>query len=165
MRMEQFSQLTTLSMVSTRRQGSRVASFGCFVFDFRVLRFRDLGVFVVEFWVLRFRDLGASCLGLRFRVLRFRNLGNAECSNVFFSNTKHFLVLHSVQLLNANYPRYAELSKEDIFSDMWCVYLIHFKLILSEVFHYNSTIQIEWRVFSHVASIYVNFLEQKKAFA
>ena len=73
MRMEQFSQQTTLSMVSTRRQGSRVASFGCFVLDFRVLRFRDLGVFVVEFWVLRFRDLGASCLGLRFRVLRFRN--------------------------------------------------------------------------------------------
>ena len=33
----------------------------------------DLGVFVFEFWVLRFRDLGASCFGLRFRVLRFRN--------------------------------------------------------------------------------------------
>ena len=48
---------------------------------------------------------------------------------------------------------------------MWCVYLIHFKLILSEVFHYNSKIQIEWSVFSHVASIYVIFLEQKKAFA
>ena len=94
------------------------------------------------------------------------NLGTAECSNVFFfCNTKHFLVLHSVQLLNANYPRYAELSKEDIFSDMWCVYLIHFKLILSEVFRYNSKIQIEWSVFSHVASIYVNFLEQMKAFA
>ena len=52
-----------------------------------MLRFRDLGVFVFEFgcsvlsfgcfvfeiWVLRFRDLGASCFGLRFRVLRFRN--------------------------------------------------------------------------------------------
>ena len=96
------------------------------------------------------------------------NLGTAECSIVFFlffSNTKHFLVLHSVQLLNANYPRYAELSKEDIFSDMWCVYLIHFKLILSKVFRYNSKIQIEWSVFSHVASVYVNFLEQMKAFA
>ena len=35
-----------------------VSSFGCFVF---------------EIWVLRFRVLGASCFGLRFRVLRFRN--------------------------------------------------------------------------------------------
>ena len=64
-----------------------VSSFGVFVFEFwvlrfrsRVLRFRDFGVFVFEFWVLRFRsrvlrfrDLGASCFGLRFRVLRFRN--------------------------------------------------------------------------------------------
>ena len=45
-----------------------------------MLRFRDLGAsfsslgcFVFEFRVLRFRDLGASCFGLRFRVLRFRN--------------------------------------------------------------------------------------------
>ena len=29
--------------------------------------------FVFEFWVLRFRDLGASCFGLLFRALRFRN--------------------------------------------------------------------------------------------
>ena len=43
----------------------RFRDFGVFVFD--------LGVFVFEFWVLRFRDLGASCFGLRFRVLRFRN--------------------------------------------------------------------------------------------
>ena len=28
---------------------------------------------VFEFWMLRFRDLGASYFGLRFRVLRFRN--------------------------------------------------------------------------------------------
>ena len=54
--MEQFSQLTTLSMVSTTRVKS---------FEFWVLRFRDLGVFVFEFWVLRFRS----------RVLRFRVLG------------------------------------------------------------------------------------------
>ena len=54
--MEQFSQLTTLSMVSTTRVKS---------FEFWVFRFRDLGVFVFEFWVLRFR----------FRVLRFRDLG------------------------------------------------------------------------------------------
>ena len=35
----------------------QVSSFGCFVF---------------AFWVLRFRDVVASCFGLRFRVLRFR---------------------------------------------------------------------------------------------
>ena len=33
----------------------------------------SFGSFVFEFWVLRFRVLGASCFGLRFRVLRFRN--------------------------------------------------------------------------------------------
>ena len=62
-------------------QPTVVSRFGCFlVFEFWVLRFRDLGApfssygcFVFEFWVLRFRDLGASCLGLRFRALRFRN--------------------------------------------------------------------------------------------
>ena len=45
---------------------------GCLVFlkDRQVSRF---GCFVFEFWVLRFRDLGASCFVLRFRVLRFRN--------------------------------------------------------------------------------------------
>ena len=44
----------------------------CLVFlkDRQVSRF---GCFVFEFWVLRFRDLGASCFVLRFRVLRFRN--------------------------------------------------------------------------------------------
>ena len=59
---------------------------GCFVFEFWVLRFRDLGVvvfdlgcFVLEFWVLHFRDLGASCLGLCFRVLRFRNYRYFYC--------------------------------------------------------------------------------------
>ena len=45
--------------------GASFTRFGCFVFD--------LGCFVFEFWVLRFRDLDASCFGLRFRVLRFRN--------------------------------------------------------------------------------------------
>ena len=68
-------------------QPTVVSSFGCFVFEFWVLRFRvlgasfssfgcfvfELGCFVFEFWVLRFRVLGASCFGLRFRVLRFRN--------------------------------------------------------------------------------------------
>ena len=64
--MEQFSQLTTLSMVSTTRVKS---------FEFWVFRFRDLGVFVFEFWVLRFRDLGASfssfgCFVFEIWVLR-----------------------------------------------------------------------------------------------
>ena len=39
-------------------QPTVVSRFGCFVF---------------EFWVLRFRVLGASCFGLRFQVLHFRN--------------------------------------------------------------------------------------------
>ena len=50
----------------------QVSRFGCFVFEFWVLRFRDLGAsfsslgcFVFEIWVLRFRDLGASCFVLR----------------------------------------------------------------------------------------------------
>ena len=47
-----------------------VSSFGCFVFEFWMLCFRDLGVFVFEFWVLRIRDLCASCFGLRFRNCR-----------------------------------------------------------------------------------------------
>ena len=49
----------------------QVSRFGCFVFEFWVLRFRDLGAsfssfgcFVFEIWVLRFRDLGASCFVL-----------------------------------------------------------------------------------------------------
>ena len=36
--------------------GASFSSFGCFVFEFWVLRFRS--------WVLRFRDLGASCFGV-----------------------------------------------------------------------------------------------------
>ena len=63
------------------------SSFGCFVFEIWVLRFRDLGAsfssfgcFVFEFWVLRFRDLGASfsslgCFVFEIWVLRFRDLG------------------------------------------------------------------------------------------
>ena len=63
-------------------QPTVVSSFGCFVFEFWVLRFRDFGVFVFdlecfvfEFWVLRFRDLGASfssfgCFVFKFWVLR-----------------------------------------------------------------------------------------------
>ena len=61
--MEQFSQLTTLSMVST----TRVKSF--------------------KFWVLRFRDLGASCFGLRFRVLRFRNYRVSPLQKLLLSRT------------------------------------------------------------------------------
>ena len=76
--MEQFSQLTTLSMVSTTRVKS---------FEFRVLHFRDLGAsfsslgcFVFEIWVLRFRVLGTSfsrfgCFVFEIWVLCFRVLG------------------------------------------------------------------------------------------
>ena len=48
-------------------QRTVVSRFGCFVFEFWVLRFRVLGAlfssfgcFVFEIWVLRFRVLGAS---------------------------------------------------------------------------------------------------------
>ena len=50
--------------------GASFSSFGVFVFEIWVLRFRSR--------VLRFRDLGVfvfdlGCFVLRFRVLRFRN--------------------------------------------------------------------------------------------
>ena len=70
-------------------QPTVVSSFGCFVFEFWVLRFRVLGAsfsnlgasfssfgcFVFELWVLRFRVLGASfssfgCFVFEFWVLR-----------------------------------------------------------------------------------------------
>ena len=43
---------------------------------FRVLGalFSRFGCFVFEFWVLRFRDLGASCFGLCVRELSFSKL-------------------------------------------------------------------------------------------
>ena len=68
-------------------QRTVVSSLSCSIFEFWVLRFRDLGAsfsrfgcFVFEFWVLRFRVLGASfsrsgCFVFEFRVLRFRDLG------------------------------------------------------------------------------------------
>ena len=74
--------------------GASFLSFGVFVFEFwvlrfrsRVLRFRVLGASFSRFRglrfrsrVLRFRDLGAfEIWGLRFRVLRFRNYPNKEC--------------------------------------------------------------------------------------
>ena len=60
----------------------QVSSFGCFVFDFWMLRVRDLGAplssfecFVFESWVVRFRVLGASfssfgCFVFEIWVLR-----------------------------------------------------------------------------------------------
>ena len=80
--------------------GASFSSFGVFVFEVwvlrfrsRVLRFRDLGVFVFdrgcfvfEFWVLRFRDLGASfsrfgCFVLRssFSSASFSKLPGNPC--------------------------------------------------------------------------------------
>ena len=60
-------------------KGLRFRVFGVFVFEFLGASFSRFGCFVLdrcfvfEFWVLRFRDLGSSCFGLRFRVLRFPN--------------------------------------------------------------------------------------------
>ena len=51
-------------MLRFRVWGASFSRFGC--------SFSRFGWFVFEFRVLRFRDLGASCFGLRFRVLRFR---------------------------------------------------------------------------------------------
>ena len=56
-------------------QPAVVSIFGCFVF---------------EFWVLRFRDLGASCFGLCFQVLRFRDYFEHRRVPVG-SYKKHFL--------------------------------------------------------------------------
>ena len=63
--------------------GASFSSFGVFVFEIwvlrfrsRVLRFRDLGVFVFEFWVLRFRDLGASFS--RFECFVFETTGKMQ---------------------------------------------------------------------------------------
>ena len=62
----------TYSLQWFRVLGASFSSFGCFVFEFWVLRFRT--------WVLRFRVLGASfsnfgCFVFEFWVLRFRVLG------------------------------------------------------------------------------------------
>ena len=92
-------------------QPTVVSSFGCFVFEFWVLRFRDLGVFVFEFWVLRFRDLGASfssfgCFVFEFWVLRFRDLGASCFGHRFrvlrFRNYLGFRII--LKLKNSTYP-------------------------------------------------------------
>ena len=73
----------------------QVSSFGCFVFDFWVLRFRDLGApfssfgcFVFEIWVLRFRVLGASFSRFGCFVLRssFSKLPNFGCDIFLLSS-------------------------------------------------------------------------------
>ena len=100
-------------------QPTVVSSFGCFVFEFWVLRFRDFGVFVFdlgcfvfEFWVLRFRDLGASfsilgasfssfgCFVFEIWVLRFRDLG-ASCFGLRFRvlRFRNYLHLELMQVL------------------------------------------------------------------
>ena len=72
----------TYSLQWFRVLGASFSSFGCFVFEFWVLRFRVLGAsfsnfgcFVFELWVLRFRTLGASfsnfgCFVFELWVLR-----------------------------------------------------------------------------------------------
>ena len=76
------------------------SSFGCFVFEFWVLRFRVLGAsfssfgcFVFEFWVLRFGDLAASfsrfgCFVLRssFLSASFSKLPSPFVGYLYLSN-------------------------------------------------------------------------------
>ena len=70
-----------------------VSSLGVFVFEFLGASFSRFGCFVFEFWVLRFRDLGASCFGLRFRVLRFRNYPHPPPSRMIFVRLEILKVL------------------------------------------------------------------------
>ena len=84
----------------------QVSRFGCFVFEFWVLRFRDLGAsfssfgcfvfeigcFVFEIWVLRFRDLGASFSRFGCFVLR-SSFSSASFSKLPFVLRSSFLKL------------------------------------------------------------------------
>ena len=79
--------------------GASFSSFGVFVFEIWVLRFRDLGVFVFdrgcfvfEFWMLRFRVLGASFSRFGCFVLR-SSFSSASFSKLPFCFTRLFLVL------------------------------------------------------------------------
>ena len=65
-------------------QPTVVSRFGCFVF---------------EFWVLRFRDFGAWCFCLHFRVLRFWNYSAPKCSNVSYTLWKMDEHVHVVCLV------------------------------------------------------------------
>ena len=76
--------------------GASFSSFGVFVFEFWVLRFRDLGVFVFdlgcfvfEFWVLRFGDLGASFSRFRHFVL-WSSFSSASFSKLTLSDSTFF---------------------------------------------------------------------------
>ena len=66
-------------------QRTVVSRFGCFVFEFWVLRFRV--------WVLRFRDLGASFF--EFWVLRFRVL-RSSFSSASFSKLPWFRISRKI---------------------------------------------------------------------
>ena len=70
-----------------------VSSLGVFVFEVLGASFSRFGCFVFEFWALRFRDLGASCFGLRFRVLRFRNYPHPPPSRMIFVRLEILKVL------------------------------------------------------------------------
>ena len=76
--------------------GASFSSFGVFVFEFWVLRFRDLGVFVFdlgcfvfEFWVLRFGDLGASFSRFR-RFVLWSSFSSASFSKLPLSDSTFF---------------------------------------------------------------------------
>ena len=73
-----FGEITRLWRVFARKGKPcrQVSSFGCFVFEFRVLCFRDLGAPFSSFWVLGASFSIFGCFVFEFWVLRFRDLGS-----------------------------------------------------------------------------------------
>ena len=127
MRTEQFSQLTTLSMVSTTRVksfefwGLRFRVLGCFVFEFRV--------FVFEFWALRFRDLGASCFGLRFRVLRFRNYPHGMAYYIYSAHLAGILSKTFASSYTVCIRAQSGLAYKAVFRCLW-LYPMHYIMLI-----------------------------------
>ena len=93
----------------------------------RGLRFRVCGYFVFEFRVLRFRDLGASCFGLRFRVLRFRNFLDASFSiyGASFSRFRVFVFEFWV-------PRFRDLGAS--------CFVLRFRVLRFRNYHHKVTL-------------------------
>ena len=109
-------------------QPTVVSRFGCFVFEFWVLRFRDLGApfsrfgcSVFEVWVLRFRDLGALCFGLRFRNYRCWRLFFRAVSHQLYGNPNSHRNIRAagIQFLRNNPERFIESNLEQ----SWIQYL------------------------------------------
>ena len=80
--------------------GASFSSFGCLVFEFWVLRFRDLGVFVFdlgcfvfEFWVLSFRDLGVLVFVFECFVFETTSYTSVVVINVWLCLTGNVLIM------------------------------------------------------------------------